>query len=256
MKDCFLPLASPQSALALPSLERKTFAQTSSVFILGKDAKVAHFLASSLELSGLNTRVLTHWEKTPHLLGSASLIILLLKLNVSVNRMKQLCQEIRGHTECSIMILSDEFQEAGESRVSLKKCEVLVDPIFSENVVEQVMKAIQGSKSTTGQHRVMEHGDLRVNHQKRKVTVGGREVTFTPSEYKLLYVLMGSPGQVFFRDELLDVLYEREGTVIDRVIDVHIGKVRRKIEANPARPQHILTVRGIGYKFSDRNFNG
>ena len=64
---------------------------------------------------------------------------------------------------------------------------------------------------------------------------------------------MSAPGRILTRDELLDRLYPRgETVVIDRVVDVHIGKLRQKIEADPSAPRHILTVRGVGYKFAER----
>jgi DNA-binding response OmpR family regulator len=56
-----------------------------------------------------------------------------------------------------------------------------------------------------------------------------------------------APGRVYSRDELLSCLYEGGETVIDRVVDVHIGKLRQKIEPDPARPAYVLTVRGVGY---------
>ncbi|MDH3898836.1 MAG: helix-turn-helix domain-containing protein, partial [Deltaproteobacteria bacterium] len=63
--------------------------------------------------------------------------------------------------------------------------------------------------------------------------------------------LMASPGRVFTRDELLDHLYPSGEAVIDRVIDVHIGKLRQKIEEDSSNPQYIQTVRGIGYQFEE-----
>ena len=78
-------------------------------------------------------------------------------------------------------------------------------------------------------------------------------VSLTPHEYALLEALMDAPGRTFTRDELLDRIYPRgEAMVIDRVVDVHIGKLRQKIEPTPADPRYILTVRGIGYRFADR----
>jgi DNA-binding response OmpR family regulator len=63
---------------------------------------------------------------------------------------------------------------------------------------------------------------------------------------------MSAKGRVFTREELLDRLYPRgEAVVIERVVDVHIGKLRQKIEDNPSEPRYILTVRGIGYRFAD-----
>jgi DNA-binding response OmpR family regulator len=64
---------------------------------------------------------------------------------------------------------------------------------------------------------------------------------------------MRSPGRVFSRSELLDHFYQHGEVVVDRVIDVHIGKLRQKIEMDPARPQYIQTVRGFGYRFTDED---
>ena len=90
----------------------------------------------------------------------------------------------------------------------------------------------------------------------RRLTVDDREVILTPHEYALLKTLMTTPGRVFTRDELLDRLYPNsEAMVIDRVVDVHIGKLRQKIEPVPSKPRLILTVRGIGYRFADDQAN-
>ncbi len=62
---------------------------------------------------------------------------------------------------------------------------------------------------------------------------------------------MGTPGRVYSREELLNHFYQHGESVVDRVIDVHIGKLRQKIEPNPSEPRYILTVRGFGYKFAD-----
>jgi DNA-binding response OmpR family regulator len=69
----------------------------------------------------------------------------------------------------------------------------------------------------------------------------------------LLYVLMRSPGRVFYRAELLDHFYEHGEVVVDRVVDVHIGKLRQKIEKDQSKPQLIQTVRGFGYRFTDED---
>jgi len=62
---------------------------------------------------------------------------------------------------------------------------------------------------------------------------------------------MRYPGKVFSRNELLDNLYSDGGGVIDRVIDVHMGKLRQKLEPNPSQPRYLLTVHGVGYRLSD-----
>lgn len=63
---------------------------------------------------------------------------------------------------------------------------------------------------------------------------------------------MQASGRVFSRNELLDVFYQHGEIVVDRVVDVHIGKLRQKIEEQPSNPRYILTVRGFGYMFTDQ----
>jgi DNA-binding response OmpR family regulator len=100
---------------------------------------------------------------------------------------------------------------------------------------------------------VIAHATLLLDLNNRRFSVAGRSVDLTPHEYNLLKTLMTAPGRTFTRDELLDRLYPLgDATVIDRVVDVHIGKLRQKIEPNPAEPEYILTVRGIGYRFADQ----
>jgi DNA-binding response OmpR family regulator len=96
------------------------------------------------------------------------------------------------------------------------------------------------------------HRDIRLDLEKRRLRVNRETIPLTPHEYALLEALMAAPGRTFTRDELLDRLYPQgEAVVIERVVDVHIGKLRQKIEPDPARPRHILTARGIGYYFAD-----
>jgi len=91
---------------------------------------------------------------------------------------------------------------------------------------------------------------LVLDTEKYKVTLNGKQVTLTPHEFSLLKTLMSSPGKVYTRDQLLDHLYpKQEANVIDRVVDVHVGKLRQKIEKEPSNPRYILTVRGVGYQF-------
>ena len=78
-------------------------------------------------------------------------------------------------------------------------------------------------------------------------------MNLTSSEYKLLHTLMAAPGRVYSRGELLRHFYAHEEAVVDRVIDVHINKLRQKIEPDPARPIYIETVRGFGYRFAEKS---
>ena len=99
-------------------------------------------------------------------------------------------------------------------------------------------------------------GKIKLDVEKRRLIVDDRPVALTHHEYVLLETLMSAPGKIFTRDELLNRIYPHgEAVVIERVVDVHIGKLRQKIESDSANPKYILTARGIGYRFADENIN-
>ena len=90
---------------------------------------------------------------------------------------------------------------------------------------------------------------LRIDPVTREVAAAGGQVDLTPREFDLLYTLADQPGRVFSRELLLEQIWGHSFAGIDRVVDVHIGMLRRKLEPDPNAPSLIQTVRGIGYKF-------
>jgi DNA-binding response OmpR family regulator len=94
-------------------------------------------------------------------------------------------------------------------------------------------------------------GDVAVDPERRQVTVAGRAVDLTPTEFDLLVVLARHPGRVFTRLELLDRVqgYAFEG--YERTVDAHVKNLRQKIEPDPRQPRYLLTVFGVGYKFGE-----
>jgi len=85
------------------------------------------------------------------------------------------------------------------------------------------------------------------------VTASGREIEeLTPTEFELLAALAAQPGRVFSRAQLLEAIHGVAFESYERAIDAHIKNIRRKIEVKPGEPEYILTVYGVGYKFSDK----
>ena len=94
-------------------------------------------------------------------------------------------------------------------------------------------------------------GPLEIDIPKRRVSVGGEEVDLTSTEFDLLLVLARQPGRIYTRAQLLDALHGVSFDSYERSVDAHIKNIRRKIEPDPKRPTMVLTVYGVGYKFSD-----
>jgi DNA-binding response OmpR family regulator len=91
--------------------------------------------------------------------------------------------------------------------------------------------------------------DLEIDRTGHEVRVSGKPVALTPMEFRILDVLAREPGRAFTREQLLDKISTDAGAVFDRTLDRHVANLRHKIELDPGRPRHILTVFGVGYKF-------
>jgi two-component system alkaline phosphatase synthesis response regulator PhoP len=119
--------------------------------------------------------------------------------------------------------------------------------------IKSVLRRVQAASRTeaAGDETPITRGKLRIDPAKREVTVGDRLVELTPKEFELLRLFASNPGRVFPRKYLLEKIWDYSYEGYDRTIDSHINRLRAKIEDNPENPQMVLTVWGIGYKFSD-----
>jgi len=126
----------------------------------------------------------------------------------------------------------------------------VVKPFSPRELVARVKAVLRRQERVAAKREVVESGGVRLDTRTQEVTVGGRAVELSTLEFKLLYCLASHPRHVFNRDRLLDEVWGRDRFVTPRTVDVHIRRLREKIEAVPNRPQFLQTVRGSGYRFS------
>lgn len=167
----------------------------------------------------------------------------------------EVCRRLRQTSEVPVIMLTARGEEIDRvAGLTLGADDYVVKPFSPRELVARVKAVLRRmSPAAPEKQRILIHGTVIMDLEKRRLTVNDQPVSVTPHEYALLAALMSAPGRTFTRDELLDRLYPSgDAMVIDRVVDVHIGKLRQKIEPVPATPEYILTVRGIGYRFADR----
>jgi two-component system, OmpR family, alkaline phosphatase synthesis response regulator PhoP len=99
--------------------------------------------------------------------------------------------------------------------------------------------------------RILDLGPLKIDHGKRKVQINGEPVQLTVKEYDLLYTLASRPGRTYSRRQLLDIVWDQDSDVYEHTVNSHVNRLRNKVEDNPNRPRLILTVWGIGYRFTE-----
>ena len=170
----------------------------------------------------------------------------------------EVCRQLRKMSDVPIIMLTARGEEIDRvSGLTLGADDYVVKPFSPKELMARVRAVLRRTyRVEPEQKNLIRHGTLLLDLDKKQLTLNGKEVMLTPHEYSLLKKLMQKPGRVFSREELLDSLYPKgEALVIDRVVDVHIGKLRQKIEPDLSKPIYILTVRGMGYRFSDKPSN-
>jgi two-component system alkaline phosphatase synthesis response regulator PhoP len=123
-------------------------------------------------------------------------------------------------------------------------------PFSPREIVARVRAVLRRVGSEPETAEIVRAGDLVLDHTEHTVTASGKEVDLTPTEFDLLAILMTNPGRAFSRMELLERLQGEAYAPYERTVDAHVKNLRAKIESDPANPQHILTVFGVGYKFA------
>lgn len=224
------------------------------ILIAEDDKKTASLVALYLEREGFRTIIAYDGQQALELARRHNPIFVILDLMLPLLDGWEVCRELRRSSDVPILILSARQEEIDRvSGLTLGADDYVVKPFSPRELVARVRAILRrGRLGRTGGEQVISRGDLVLDPEKRKVTLRGHPVLLTPHEFNFLRTLMTEPGKVFTRDELLTRLYPREDVaVIDRVVDVHIGKLRQKIEKEPSNPRYILTVRGVGYQFAE-----
>ena len=226
------------------------------ILIVEDDKKTASLISLYLEREGFETLVAYDGQEALDLAQRRRPSFVILDLMLPRIDGWEVCRRLRHSSDVPILILTARGEEI-DRILGLNLCadDYVVKPFSPRELVARV-KAIlrRGRLGREEGGKVLSHEDLVIDLEKHRVTVSGRSISLTPHEFRLLQTLMANPGRVFSRDELVDRLYpQQEAIVVDRVVDVHMGKLRQKIEKDPTNPRFILTVRGIGYQFADRD---
>ena len=160
-------------------------------------------------------------------------------------------RQVRLSSDVPIIILSARSDETDRVvGLELGADDYVVKPFGPKELVARVRALLRRIESG-GASEVIRAGDVEVDVPKMQVTVAGTPVDLTPTEFQLVATMADQPGRVFTRAQLLDVLHGVSFESYERAVDAHVKNIRRKFGSAPRNPQYILTVHGVGYKFTD-----
>jgi DNA-binding response OmpR family regulator len=223
------------------------------VLIVEDDRNTAALIATYLERDGFATRTVHDGNEALQLARQHEPLFIILDVMLPGLDGWEICRELRRNSEVPILMLTAREEEVDRLvGLSLGADDYVVKPFSPRELVQRVKTILRRTHPRPAVSGAPLHvAGVILDQARHKVTRDGRPVNLTAAEFKLLQALMSAPGRVFSRDELLDRLYTGGETVIDRVVDVHISKLRQKLESDPSMPRLIVTVRGYGYRLTE-----
>ncbi len=164
----------------------------------------------------------------------------------------EVCSRIRAFSQVPVLMLTAKGEDTDRIvGLEMGADDYLPKPFNPRELLARIRAILRRAGGAQEQEvpRRFEVGPLMLDLGSRTVCVGGRDVELTTAEFDLLHALVAAAGQVLSRDQLMQQLHATAWASYDRSIDVHISRIRHKIEEEPRRPQLLKTVRGVGYQF-------
>jgi DNA-binding response OmpR family regulator len=156
---------------------------------------------------------------------------------------------VRLETDVPVVILSARASEAERIEgLRLGADDYVVKPYSPREVVERVRAVLRRSNDRPGA-RTVQFGDVVIDGERREVRRAGVALHTTRKEFELLHLLACNPGRTFTRPALLEEVWDYAWAGQGDTLTVHMRRIREKVEQDPSRPRHLITVRGVGYRF-------
>ncbi len=235
-------------------MEQQEEGMAARVLVVDDEAQIVRVLRGYLERAGF--AVLTAYDGVEALRLARQERPDLIILDLMLPGMDgiDVCRAIRKESDVPIIMLTARVEETDRIiGLELGADDYVTKPFSPREVVARVRAVLRRTRPTADQagQAILVVGALRLDETKRTLTVDGKLVDLTPSEFDILKVMMRAPGRVFRREQLLEATQGIAYEGYERTIDTHIKNLRRKIEANPREPEYLLTVHGVGYKMRE-----
>lgn len=221
-----------------------------TILVAEDDTKTSASIRLYLENAGYRVQAARTGTEALSLARQSTPALIILDIMLPELNGLDVCRLLRAESQVPIIMLTARTLE--EDRIlgfDLGADDYVTKPFSPRELVRRVQAVLRRADSRHKQTR--QYGGLVLDVTGHDVTLDGRLIALTASEFRLLEIMSRRPGQVFTRESLVHQLFGPDYEGLRRSIDVHIMNLRKKIEPDPQHPTFILTVYGVGYKFSN-----
>ena len=223
------------------------------ILVVDDDPKIVSLVKTYLEREGLKVITASDGQDALRAFGEFQPGLIVLDLMLPELDGLALMRIIRERSDVPIVMLSARANVADRVYgIHEGADDYLAKPFSPAELVVRVKAVLRRAKDSNGagvMRGVLEHADLTIDLDRVEVRRGGKAMSLTPAEFRLLVALVQARGRVLTRQALLDSLYgASQGDALERTVDVHIGRLRDKLGEEIGAPRYIVTVRGLGYR--------
>lgn len=227
-------------------------AELKKILIVEDEEKIAEAIEAYLKNSGYQTFKALNGSDAIDIFEKKSPDLVILDLMLPEISGEEICRHIRRSSRIPVIMLTAKVTENDRVQgLDIGADDYITKPFSPRELVARVGAILRRSSEKDPLFKKMSwnDSDLEIDVSSSSVRKNGVPVSLTPSEYKILLALIKHPSRTFTRDELISISLGEDYEGYDRIVDSHIKNLRSKIETDTSRPEYILTVRGIGYKF-------
>ena len=223
------------------------------VLVVDDEKLIVKGIRFSLEQDGLEVDCAYDGEEALKLAKENAYDIILLDIMLPKHDGFEVCQQIREYSDVPIVMLTAKGDDMDKILGLEYGADDYITKPFNILEVKARIKAImrRTSKRDKGQSndKVIIKGEMKIDCESRRVMIGDKEINLTAKEFDLLELLAMNPNKVYSRENLLNIVWGYEYPGDARTVDVHIRRLREKIETNPSDPKYVYTKWGVGYYF-------
>jgi len=227
------------------------------VLLVEDEQDVAELIRYNLTKEGYDVVMTANGADALRLARERQPNVVLLDIMVPQLNGWEVCRRLKKDPELSaipVIMVTGRVEEGDKVRgfeVGADDC--VTKPFSPRELIARIRAVVRRGRQADAKEKKanLKAGELEIDRYRFEVRMKGRPIELTPKEFELLATLVGTPGRVFGREELLDLVWGRDGFVEPRTVDVHVARLRGKFTAAKAEEPGIETVRGVGYRFRD-----